>query len=72
MIARTNGHDFYISDLWNNSNGNFPKTCNREGGDKIVNNQANHNMFSGAKKISNCRVVDYEVFQAIYKWSHFQ
>ena len=60
------GADIYIGDKCNiekNSRANFPYTYNREGGNKLGNNQTTWTMFSGATNGYKFKVVEYEVFR---------
>ena len=63
------GHDICIEDHCDNnsrSRAYFPTTYNRDGVNKLERNQTNLRMFSGATVDNNVKVVDSEVFQAIY------
>ena len=70
VFGSGNGCDLSIVDQCNNSKNsatNFPATYNRAGIDKIENSQASWTMLSGAKEGYRFKVVEYEVFQAIYE-----
>ena len=57
------GNDIHIGDGEKISYANFPYTYNREGGNKLGNNQTTWTMFSGATNGYNFKVVEYEVFR---------
>ena len=50
-----------------NSNARFPTTYNLAGEDYIDQNQDSFRNFSGATDGYNFRVLEYEVFQVLYK-----
>jgi hypothetical protein len=62
--------DLFIADGCDantNSYASFPHTYNREGSNKIVQSQQSYTDFSGAIVGYNFRVVEYEVFQVLFK-----
>jgi hypothetical protein len=63
------GKDLFISDNCNTNNDScacFPIFYNRKGPNQYFNDQNSYKAFSGATEGSNFRVIEYEVFQAIF------
>ena len=65
------GYDIYLSDYCNSNADSmtyFPTTYNLEGQGKYTRKQDSLTAFCGAKKGCKFRVIEYEVYQVLWKW----